>query len=232
MTLKIYSIAFISLVAMSSCKSLSKISSRDGSSANTTIKKSSSGNPQFLNIEVNPGSTVTSKHKTSGIKKETVTYTNPDATVTNSNIESADFLQLKYSVLMDIPVEKLTNITLLQKMEEWRGTRYCMGGSTKACIDCSAFTTIMLRDVYGVILPRTAQEQYQQCERIDTDNLQEGDLVFFHTQGREISHVGVYLANNKFVHASTSGGVTITDLNDKYWHARYRGAGRVTKKSI
>ena len=59
--------------------------------------------------------------------------------------------------------------------------------------------------------------------------MQEGDLVFFQTTGRTISHVGVYLANNKFTHASTSGGVMISDLNEDYWKKRFRAAGRVKK---
>lgn len=86
-----------------------------------------------------------------------------------------------------------------------------------------------MKDVYNIALPRTAQEQYLISEKISFTDLKEGDLVFFKTQGRAVSHVGVYLANNKFIHASTSMGVTITDLNDKYWSARWVGAGRVTK---
>ena len=65
--------------------------------------------------------------------------------------------------------------------------------------------------------------------RIGREELRPGDLVFFNTSGRDISHVGVYLLNNKFVHAATSGGVMISDLNEKYWQPRFRGAGRVTK---
>jgi lipoprotein Spr len=75
-------------------------------------------------------------------------------------------------------------------------------------------------------LPRTSQEQFKESRRVELEDLQEGDLVFFGS-GRSISHVGVYLQNNKFVHASTSQGVTITDLNDKYWKPRFVGGGRL-----
>jgi lipoprotein Spr len=85
--------------------------------------------------------------------------------------------------------------------------------------------------VYGIDVPRTAREQYDFSAHIKDGDLQEGDLVFFKS-GHNISHVGLYLANNKFVNASTSGGVTISDLNDAYWSKRYAGAGRVKPQSI
>lgn len=104
-----------------------------------------------------------------------------------------------------------------------------MGGSTDNCIDCSAFVQVMYRDVYQVALPRTAQEQYGVSELIERDELKEGDLVFFHTRGRKnsITHVGIYLQNNKFVHASTSNGVSISDLDESYWKPKFRGGGRL-----
>ena len=129
--------------------------------------------------------------------------------------------------MLDASVEKLTNVSLLKSINQWWGTRYCMGGSTQNCIDCSSLTQYLLRDVYNVTIPRTAQEQYDSSERINMEDLQEGDLVFFRTTGRGISHVGVYILDNKFVHAATSSGVTVSDLNDTYWKAKYRGAGRV-----
>ncbi len=143
--------------------------------------------------------------------------------------EPPALLQVKYAILLDVVAEKLTNPSLLQVMDTWWGTRYCMGGSTDNCIDCSAFVQILYRDVYQFPLPRTAREQYDASELIEKDELKEGDLVFFHTTGRRnaITHVGVYLLNNKFVHASTSSGVGISDLDEPYWKSRYRGAGRL-----
>jgi len=84
-----------------------------------------------------------------------------------------------------------------------------------------------MRNVYNVDLNRTAQEQFDNSQPIEMQDLKEGDLVFFQTSGRKISHVGIYLLNNKFAHASSSQGVGISDLNDPYWRSRYRGAGRV-----
>ena len=144
----------------------------------------------------------------------------------SGDIERADWLQLKYAILLDATVEKLTNVNLLKLIDEWWGTTYCIGGSTKDCIDCSAFTHIIMQDIYNVNVPRTAQDQYTSSKHIGMEDLNEGDLVFFYTGGRDISHVGVYLLNNKFVHAATSGGVMVSDLNDSYWKDKYRGAGR------
>jgi lipoprotein Spr len=80
--------------------------------------------------------------------------------------------------------------------------------------------------VYHVTIPRTAKNQYNAYQKIRKEDLKQGDLVFFNTTGG-ISHVGVYLANNKFVHAATSGGVMISDLDDSYFQRRYIGAARV-----
>ena len=78
-----------------------------------------------------------------------------------------------------------------------------LGGTTKKGIDCSALTSSLLLAVYGFDIPRTARQQYDATEHIDKDELKEGDLVFFNTHGG-VSHVGVYLENDYFVHASSS----------------------------
>ena len=142
------------------------------------------------------------------------------------NIENGTELQFKYAVLLDENVESMNNLALLQFIEEWFGTRYQYGGSTKNGIDCSAFTCALENTVYGKTLPRTSREQFEQSQKIPTESLQTGDLVFFNTRGG-VSHVGIYVANNKFVHASTSNGVTISDLNDDYYKRRFVGAGRL-----
>ncbi len=210
---------------LASCKSLKKVTSQDGSVSHAKTKRTSK-NPTFINgIEVTPGSTVTSKHKTTATK-QALYY---EGTSAESNIEKAEWIQLKYSIIMDASVERLTNVPLLKKIEEWWGTKYCLGGNTKGCIDCSGFAQILMREVFNVELPRTAVEQYHASDKINTEDLREGDLVFFHTSGRTVSHVGVYLINNKFANASTSGGVLISDLNDPYWKSRYISAGRVLK---
>jgi lipoprotein Spr len=142
------------------------------------------------------------------------------------NIEGAGALQIKYSLLLDVEVELIKNINLFRLIEEWYGTRYVYGGATRKGIDCSALMQVFFTSLYGIALPRTARAQYDQCQQISRTELREGDLLFFNTTGG-VSHVGMYLANNKFVHSSSSNGVTISDMFDPYYASRMIGAGRV-----
>ena len=186
---------------------------------------------EFLeDISVTPGKiTINNASDSIETEKPTVFSKNYESMPVNlSDIEKANWLQLKYSIKMDIAVEEIKNIPLLQKIDEWWGTPYSLGGSTKNGVDCSYFTLDVMKDIYKVNLKRTAAEQYEQSEKIEWNNLKEGDLIFFKTEGRSrISHVGIYLANNKFAHASTSQGVTIGDLSDPYWQRRLYSMGRV-----
>lgn len=224
------------MVLLSSCSQWKSITARDNSSASTrsSIKKTHNKDPKFLDISVSPGQVVTTKHPMTQSmptvekrKREREVYNSGIKTVANStDIEKVDWLQLKYAIVLDATVETLSNVGLLKLIDDWWGTDYCAGGSTKNCIDCSGFSHVLMQDVFNVNIPRTAQEQYNNAQKINLENLNEGDLVFFHTGGREISHVGVYLQNNKFVHSSSSGGVMVNDLNDAYWRSRFKGAGR------
>jgi hypothetical protein len=146
-----------------------------------------------------------------------------------SAIEACPALQFKYAILLDAEVEELHNPKLLQFMDQWYGTPYQYGGNGKEGIDCSAFACLLLAQVYEINgLPRISKDQYLQTRRIGRPELQEGDLVFFHTRGKkkQVTHVGIYLRNNKFVHASVSG-VMISDLSTGYYKQCYIGAGRV-----
>ena len=230
-------LAFVSFCfLLYSCKSLQRLNARDTSAKTISGKTKKRTDIRFLNdIAITGGNNrqITEPKRNTPLKKrkeETpqIIYTPPtDAVSDNYNIENASGLQFKYAILLDALVERLSNVLLLQNMDHWWGTRYSYGGSTEDGIDCSAFTQIILRDVYKTSIPRTARAQYDNSNHIAMEELTQGDLVFFQTVGRDISHVGIYLTNNKFVHAATSGGVMISDLNDAYWRSRYKGAGRV-----
>lgn len=226
---------FILTLALASCSSVKNFT------ANLKVPRATQNNYntqavanesiEFLdNISVTPGKIYMKKSSgsvafESVIDKKTPYDVMPDNL---SDIEKANWLQLKYSIKMDVAVEEITNISLLQKIDDWWGTPYCLGGSSKNCVDCSFFTLDVMKQIYNVDLKRTAAQQYEQSSKIEWGDLKEGDLIFFKTEGRRtISHVGIYLTNNKFAHASTSQGVTISDLADPYWQRRLYSLGRV-----
>lgn len=121
---------------------------------------------------------------------------------------------------------------ILAEAQTYLGTPYRYGGTTRKGIDCSAFVLSVFGAVAGMNLPRVAASQAQEGDKIERENLQKGDLVFFsHGRGR-ISHVGIVEEVNaegeiKFIHAATSKGVMISSLNDSYWGPKFRFAKRV-----
>ncbi|GIO14666.1 hypothetical protein J19TS2_42210 [Cohnella xylanilytica] len=106
------------------------------------------------------------------------------------------------------------------------GIDYEYGGTTTSGFDCSGFTSYVFKQL-GLKLSRSSKEQYELGDKVASEDLRAGDLVFFNTTGNGVSHVGIYVGNNKFAHSSTSKGVTISDLDEKYWAKRYIGARRV-----
>jgi cell wall-associated NlpC family hydrolase len=123
------------------------------------------------------------------------------------------------------------NYSLLKFINKWYGSNYRLGGCDKSGIDCSGFSQKLYEEVYCTGLERTAKDQFKKAKHIKKlKDATEGDLVFFHVRSRRITHVGVYLANDYFVHASSSQGVVISNLKDQYWHKYYAGCGRIPKE--
>ena len=230
---KIASYLFL-LAALSSCSALKTLSSHDNTGTASSTNTNSA--PSFIdNISVTPGASSEKPNVVKGRKGNSVATTDAPKRIKAVNLNPGEtnpaVLQMKYATILEVSADKLTNIPLLQDIDHWWGTQYCLGGSTEDCIDCSGFTQTIMRDVYAVNVPRTASDQYDSTLRIDDNQLSEGDLVFFHTTGRghSITHVGVYITNNHFAHASTTGGVTISTLDDPYWKPKYVAAGRVKR---
>lgn len=119
---------------------------------------------------------------------------------------------------------------IMEQYADWKGVRYRLGGDTKRGIDCSAFVQRTFRDQFGLELPRSTSEQQDTGNEISRNKLRPGDLVLFRA-GSTGRHVGIYLGNDNFVHASTSSGVMISSLNDSYWKKRYREGRRVLSRN-
>ena len=178
-------------------------------------------------LQVNDGNTSKrSQHFIEGIEIKPAVKTTK--VTSGISIESCSSLQFKYAQILNTEVESVGNSLLYNFIEEWWETRYRYGGSTKAGIDCSAFAGTLLGKVFGITTPRTARDQYSVCDKVAKEDLKEGDLVFFNTRGG-ISHVGVYLANGYFTHASVGNGVTISNLNETYYSRKFIGGGRINQ---
>ena len=122
-------------------------------------------------------------------------------------------------------VAKPTNLEKYAK--EWLGAKYVYGAASKKKTDCSGYVMQVYKGFYGIALDHSAQHIYDDGRgySIKRKKLQEGDLVFFGNFWK-ISHVGIYLKGDRFIHASTSKGVVITPMDDNYWASKYKGARR------
>jgi cell wall-associated NlpC family hydrolase len=185
--------------------------------------------PQNEPVEVRPEYKRVRTGSATSTQQSTIFQTK-DVAFYSSSLELFSLSQFKYAIRLDVPVETIQKKSLYELIDNWWGTPYRLGGTTQKGIDCSAFVQTLMMGVFAMQLPRTAREQKEAASWIPMDDLKEGDLIFFNTRGG-VSHVGVYLHNNKFVHASTSGGVMISDLNETYWSRKLLGAGRVLQNS-
>jgi cell wall-associated NlpC family hydrolase len=126
--------------------------------------------------------------------------------------------------------EGINRDKVLLDIVSFLGVPYEFGGRTKEGIDCSGFTSAIYTSAVETQLPRSTVDQYRMGAPITRDGLQFGDLVFFNTTGIPPSHVGIYIEDDLFAHASVSSGVTISSLESTYYNKRYIGARRITRQ--
>lgn len=222
------------LIGFTSCSTLRRGNPDAAAASSQKQSTASQSSPAFIeHITIKPGKQQSSVKSTKVSGKSTTSsypaLTNESGDAAVTGMEASAAVMFKYAILLDVPVEEITDFNTIEFIDGWYGTRYRYGGNDKTGVDCSGFTTAFIGFLFNLTIPRTSSEQYKQSKRIKKADLQEGDLVFFYTRGRRngVSHVGIYLRNNKFVHASTSSGVVISDLDDEYFARNYAGAGRV-----
>ena len=130
------------------------------------------------------------------------------------------------SQIMGVALSATSNMKLFNFVHDWIGTTYRFGGSSRKGIDCSAFTKQLYSDVFNLTIRRSSRDIFSMVNPVGKDDLKEGDLVFFKIHSRSISHVGIYLGNNRFAHAS-SRGVAISSLDDAYYSRYFYKGGRM-----
>ena len=133
---------------------------------------------------------------------------------------------------LDISLSASDNKKLYREIKGWLGTPYQYAGNTKRGVDCSGFVHQIYKAVYKKTIERNSAKIFEKnCKLIDVDDLREGDLVFYCTSRntKKINHVGIYLKDNKFAHASSSSGVKISDITEDYFINHFYAAGRVVR---
>ena len=132
---------------------------------------------------------------------------------------------------LGVSQSKVNNKNLYIVSAQWIGTSYKYGGMSASGVDCSGLTNIIVKKVYGKSLSRSSAGIYSNdVNKIGKSKIKEGDLVFFRTDGKKSStpnHVGIYLNDDKFIHASTSKGVIVSSMSQQYYVTNYIGAGRI-----
>ena len=121
----------------------------------------------------------------------------------------------------------IKNEKLRKAIESWYGTPYLYGGCTKKGVDCSCFVGNVYKSAFGKTLKRTANDIYLQSTPVSKSKLREGDFVFFTNSKGRVSHIGIYLHDDLFVHSSSSRGVIISKLTDTYWSKHFFKGGKL-----
>lgn len=145
---------------------------------------------------------------------------------TSVHIADKQFIEF-YSARLGITLKSGCNKKLIETVTSWLNAPYKYGGNTKQGTDCSGFVQQVYAEVYGVTLARSAADIFTQCKKINRSELKEGDLVFFKINSSKVGHVGIYLTDEYFIHASTKKGVIVSSLNEEYYAKYFYSAGRI-----
>jgi len=148
------------------------------------------------------------------------------STSKNTSDDPDNLAKEYFSQIMGVAASSTTNTKMYQFVYDWIGTPYRLGGNTKNGIDCSKFAAQLYDQVFNTSIGYNSRNIYSNVDKVSKPNLQPGDFVFFKIRSKNITHVGVYIGDNKFAHASSSRGVMISNLEDAYWKRYYYNGGR------
>jgi lipoprotein Spr len=154
------------------------------------------------------------------------TKTSPAQTDEKPADEQENLAKDYLSQIMGVAMSATSNMKLFNFVYSWIGTPYRFGGSSKRGIDCSAFTKELYSQVFNMDIERNSRDIFSMVTPVKQDELKEGDLVFFKIHSKRISHVGIYLGNDRFAHASLRG-VAINSLEDPYYKRYFYRGGRM-----
>jgi murein DD-endopeptidase / murein LD-carboxypeptidase len=154
------------------------------------------------------------------------TNISPNQTTDNTPDDQESLAKDYLSQIMGVALSATSNLKLFHFVYDWIGTPYRFGGDTRKGIDCSAFTKQLYSDVFKMDINRNSRDIFSMVNPVKKEDLKEGDLVFFKIHSKRISHVGIYLGNDRFAHASLRG-VAINSLDDAYYKKYFYRGGRM-----
>jgi lipoprotein Spr len=126
---------------------------------------------------------------------------------------------------LGVSINQQSEILYYKEVCNWLGAPYKLGGNTPQGTDCSGFVTVIYERVFGIKLPRQSAQQAEQLKPSEKRKLKPGDLYFFNTSGKGVSHVGMHLTDDFFIHASTQKGVIVSNLSESYYSKAFVGYG-------
>ena len=184
--------------------------------------------PRFRSGESRPP-VPSGRTETSRPGKDSVGAKDKDVETSSEDAESVLSGKRSFRTEKNTSITNLDQAKMMREISKMMGVSYRLGGSDENGIDCSAYTMMVYKNSIGKLLPRSSAEQYKIGIPISNEDLKFGDLVFFNTTGETASHVGIYLGDDLFAHASVSLGVTISSLESYYFKQRYNGARRIVE---
>lgn len=146
------------------------------------------------------------------------------------SIESDSILICNFSKFLNLPEDHIYPLELFRLLDCWRGVPYKYAGETEKGIDCSGFVSEIMVQIYNVEISGGSADIFNETRKINSEELKLGDFLFFKIKKNQISHIGYYLGNNKFIHASVKKGVVISDLNEPYYKKHFFKAGRCVEQ--